>query len=579
MVKTAFIYLRVSTEKQERDGAGLDVQLDTCQAWAAEHGVSVTEIFSDSQTGMQYRNRRDLTRMRERVRVGEPDMVLFYAMDRLARRAMHQAVLIDEAEHADVQYQSCTEDFDNTTEGQLVRSILGAMAEMERDKIVGRTQGGLEKRVESGKMLANGRAPYGYRWVEIDGKKTHYEIVDSEAAVLRRAYLEVLAGRSARQIAIAFSAENLPTAKGGTWVSGNLSKMLQNPIYKGCPEAWRYSGEHERRKAKLQGEEFEPLRKVKQLVGGAPAIVSPEIWDAVAEALPERKKQATRNTRNPEESLLRGGIAVCGYCGNFLSVKSGGGTQRKTEKNGRVSTWTRKRSYNDSDGSRQRHGCPSFSIDGALLDNVVWQHVVEQLNQPAHILERLRFRKAEDPTTVERETLERRRAVVERKRSNLQKLALMQDDDDYLAMLSKEIKDLTAELRQINDALVDLDAEHSSWLSKAEQLRKAEDWITRLRDRLRTQLTYEQQRTMLTALGITVRVYRHDHDPRVLVEWNVPLGDPEVFALDLTGTISPNATNLQRKLLATVPIVNTAASTSIYNVGSHYARLSFVLAV
>ena len=41
-------YLRVSTINQAEDGAGLEAQLDACNAWAAARGLDVSEVHQDA---------------------------------------------------------------------------------------------------------------------------------------------------------------------------------------------------------------------------------------------------------------------------------------------------------------------------------------------------------------------------------------------------------------------------------------------------------------------------------------------------------------------------------------------------
>lgn len=55
----------------------------------------------------------------------------------------------------------------------------------------------------------------------------------------------------------------------------------------------------------------------------APVLISPEVVDAVRAWLAVNKRLSTRNNQNPEAALLRGGYALCGYCGGTMQVNTG----------------------------------------------------------------------------------------------------------------------------------------------------------------------------------------------------------------------------------------------------------------
>ncbi len=88
----ALIYVRVSTAGQE-DGTSLETQEAQCRRYAAEHGYTVddADVYREVHTGTELWERRQLQQLRERVRRREIDVVIAYAIDRLARDPVHLA--------------------------------------------------------------------------------------------------------------------------------------------------------------------------------------------------------------------------------------------------------------------------------------------------------------------------------------------------------------------------------------------------------------------------------------------------------------------------------------------------------
>ena len=65
---------------------------------------------------------------------------MIHALDRLARKQAHNVILFEEAEGHGVEIISATEEIAKTPEGELIRSIKSYVAEVERIKIMERTQ-------------------------------------------------------------------------------------------------------------------------------------------------------------------------------------------------------------------------------------------------------------------------------------------------------------------------------------------------------------------------------------------------------------------------------------------------------
>ena len=129
-------YARVSTKGQAKDGNSLEAQ----RTALLDNGA--TEIFSDSFTGTK-KDRPELNKLLGKIQSG--DTLIVTKLDRVARSASQGAELIDGLLKRGVAVHVLNMGLMNDTPtGKLIRTIMFAFAEFERDMIVERTQEGKE---------------------------------------------------------------------------------------------------------------------------------------------------------------------------------------------------------------------------------------------------------------------------------------------------------------------------------------------------------------------------------------------------------------------------------------------------
>lgn len=127
-------YARVSTKNQETEGCSLDAQ----ETQLREAGA--TQVFRESFTGTTT-NRPQFRKLQSALVDG--DILIVTKLDRFARSASQGINLIDDLLSRGVKVHVLNMGLmDNTPTGKLIRNILLAFAEFERDMIVERTQEG-----------------------------------------------------------------------------------------------------------------------------------------------------------------------------------------------------------------------------------------------------------------------------------------------------------------------------------------------------------------------------------------------------------------------------------------------------
>src|SRR5664280_1778378 len=123
-------YARVSTDDQNAE-----LQVDALKK------AGCLKVFTDKASG-SLANRPELDKMLDQLR---PDNVaVVWQLDRLGRSLKNLIAMVEDLAEKGVGFRSLSESIDTTTaNGKLFFSIMGALAEFERDLIRERTMAGL----------------------------------------------------------------------------------------------------------------------------------------------------------------------------------------------------------------------------------------------------------------------------------------------------------------------------------------------------------------------------------------------------------------------------------------------------
>src|SRR5215204_2609633 len=168
--------------------------------------------------------------------MAEFEVLLITAPDRLARKYVHQVLLIEELHQRGCLVQFVERPMSQDPNDQLLLQIRGAVAEYERTLIAERIRRGRLAKLRSGQLLPWVRVPFGYR---TDPEKPRdpagLRIEEYEAAIVRQMfafYLEQGAtlGGVARRLVEA--GVLTPTGK-RSWSRSAIRGILKNPAYVG----------------------------------------------------------------------------------------------------------------------------------------------------------------------------------------------------------------------------------------------------------------------------------------------------------------------------------------------------------
>jgi|SRR5579864_6790385 len=151
----AAIYARVSTVN-----AGQDPTLQTreLQEYCARRGWLVFDTYVDTGFSGKKDSRPQLNRMMQDAHERRFDVVVVWRFDRFARSVSHLLRALETFSSLGVEFVSLSEAVDTSTPmGKMIFTVLGAVAELERNLIVERVRAGLRHARAKGKKLGRPR--------------------------------------------------------------------------------------------------------------------------------------------------------------------------------------------------------------------------------------------------------------------------------------------------------------------------------------------------------------------------------------------------------------------------------------
>lgn len=312
----AAIYARFSTDLQS--DRSVEDQVALCRSHAGRLGLTVTDVFADrAASGASIHGRPDYQRLIGLALAGQFDAILTEDLDRLSRNLADIARLYETAQFAGVKLVT-------VADGEISEmhiGLKGTMSALFLKGLAQKVRRGLSGVVRDGRS-AGGRA-YGYR--AVPGQPGKLEIVEAEAAIIRRIFAEYLAGSSPREIAGRLNDEGVPPPRGRFWaavtINGNRNRghgILLNPLYAGRM-VWNRvrmvkdpaTGRRISRVNDASEHQEQPAPHL--------AIVDAETFDAVKTRRAGRALSGPRDRAKPRHLLS--GLLRCGGCGGGMSVK------------------------------------------------------------------------------------------------------------------------------------------------------------------------------------------------------------------------------------------------------------------
>ena len=287
-------YLRVSTLDQATTGTSLDGQRDEIVRYAAgEDVVWYRDAESGSGAG---EDRLEQRRLLSDLLPG--DVVVVAKQDRWSRDTLFFLSSTKAIVARGARFLALAERFDSSTpEGRFTSTIMAAVAEQERARILDRTQGARIRLRANGQWVNGGAAPLGYRVVD------RKPVIDEATAPIVRRMFELAVGLSAGAVGERLALE-FPGTVGLD--RGAVARRLRDRRYLGeSPTEQTPGPKHKRRRWGGWTRTHEP-------------IVTEEAFYAVAERLTSRLRIGRTPSSPVSGRFLLRSLVRCDVCDHVV---------------------------------------------------------------------------------------------------------------------------------------------------------------------------------------------------------------------------------------------------------------------
>ena len=404
MSTSVAIYARVSSDRQAREQT-IASQVAALRERVAQDGFTLSEsltFLDDGRSGVIL-DRPALERLRDSAAAGLFDRLYVLCPDRLSRDPGHLYILIDELRRFGVDLVFLNRPVHASDEDELLVKLQGIIAEYERSKIQERSRRGKRYAAQRGSVNVFSAAPYGYRYVpKSPTGPANFVIHPEEADVARQMFAWVAFEHcSIREVCRRLKKQGICTRTGlRDWDPATVSGILRNPAYHGQAAFGKTRmGERRARLRPQRGRPESPRRPSVSYPQPAdawisiavPAILSTELFDAVAEQLRDNRRR--HRVRAGGAGHLLQGLLVCHHC-RYACY----GQSAKNRTSGRVHGYYRCIGTDRRRGERRMCTMPTVSM--ADLDAAVWNDVSAMLRDPQRVRAEYERRRRE-PTATE----------------------------------------------------------------------------------------------------------------------------------------------------------------------------------
>ncbi|MFX1536760.1 MAG: recombinase family protein [Promethearchaeota archaeon] len=310
-MKKASIYARVSTERQEEQKT-IDSQIFELRQACKKDGVEIVKEYTDDGFSGGILARPGLDQLRDDVSRDLFNTVYILSPDRLARKYLYQALVIEELKKKDIEVIFLNKPVTDSPEDQLLLGIEGLIAEYERAKILERTRRGRLHRARNGEIMG-GSAPYGYDYLaKTKQRAAYYKVNEKESEVVRLIFSLYLRFRSTSKIVKVLANKKIRTRNNSKyWSKGSIHRILTNECYLGTA----YYNKHDRGGGKLRIRERSEWIPIK-----IPKIVNDDTFELVQKVLKSHGGGKRRRI------YILSGLMRCDRCGSkYIGLSSNKG--------------------------------------------------------------------------------------------------------------------------------------------------------------------------------------------------------------------------------------------------------------
>lgn len=237
MKKQAIGYARVSTGKQAKEGASIEMQHSCIVQMATSEGFELVNILVDE--GLSGRKnlhkRKAYTELMEIINAKKTDCILVYSLLRLGRNAAELMRMFSLCEKKNVDIVSYKEKIDTrTVMGRFLRNMIAIMGELEADLASERTSDVAQNNKKEFKPYCN--PPYGWKIENriVEGAKIisrgELKEVPEEQDVINWILQKRKANKSLSWIAEELNHNEIKPKRGVKWSHGQVDSVIKTSM-------------------------------------------------------------------------------------------------------------------------------------------------------------------------------------------------------------------------------------------------------------------------------------------------------------------------------------------------------------
>lgn len=244
------IYIRVSTKEQAIDGYSLDAQRNLLTDYCQSRNYEIYNVYSDEGiSAKDISHRPGLLSLLDDAKNKCFSKILVWKLTRFSRNIADLTSTCENLDQMGIALVSYSEAFDSgTPAGRMIRSMLGVVAQFEREVTAENVSMTLLERAQQGKRTCNDVLGYdllGSDSFTINEREAEYVNFVHDQYLLRKNLVEV--AEEARKRGFKGRRGKIPTA----W---SVYKILTCPVYAG----------YNRFKGKVYKGNYKPIRTLQQ---------------------------------------------------------------------------------------------------------------------------------------------------------------------------------------------------------------------------------------------------------------------------------------------------------------------------
>ena len=325
-------YARVSTDHLEQKKS-LQNQVEHFEQYIKENPnwTYAGGYVDDGITGTSDVKRDNFMKMIEDARSGKFDLIVTKEISRFSRNTLDSIKYTRELLSYGVAVLFVNDNINTAMpDSELRLTIMASMAQDEIRRLSERVKFGMNRAIERGEILGNDLL-YGYKKDKDTGV---LNIIEEEAKVVRRIYeLYAVEELTLSKIVKTLNSEGLKTCQGKKWCISGVSRMIENPKYKGYYCARKSEiVDYMTKKIKYFEKDDWVIYEDKTRI---PPIIDEDLWDRANNRLMSRKKAFSE--RKEDKSIYKNRYLYSAkiFCGQHNTVFH----RREFRKNKKDITW------------------------------------------------------------------------------------------------------------------------------------------------------------------------------------------------------------------------------------------------